>query len=361
MLKRFTGYKRLLALSALSGGAAPVERTATGNPVTFETDLARPLKSLIANFLPIQSGTGDPSPTNIRPITGWTGLDVWHTEMNILDTEKRHLENSILYLGFDDAGYNLFLKAGTYRLTVEYAEGKSSSAYIRKDGDNANTIWTNGEGSTGTITLSKDGFYRVYLYRSGLASSDVVSFSFSFGSETVQIKEGAPTTLPVTWTTHGTIYGGYVDLMTGEVWGTWQAYTFTGEENMSVGSYSGTGGVRINSSALDSLAPKYGTGMSNKAVKEASVPSQISRLGFRIGSGSSLLAFFVPDTLIEGEITATKFKGWLAENSLMICVELESPVLITTLTPTQITALIGNNTVWSDANGDCEIKFLKKG
>ena len=60
MLKRYTGYKRLLALAALSGGAAPVERTATGNPLTFQTDLSKPLKSLLIPFTPVQSGTGDP-------------------------------------------------------------------------------------------------------------------------------------------------------------------------------------------------------------------------------------------------------------------------------------------------------------
>jgi hypothetical protein len=44
---------------------------ATGAIATFEgEDL--PLKSLTASIVPVQAGSGDPSPTNVRPISGWT-------------------------------------------------------------------------------------------------------------------------------------------------------------------------------------------------------------------------------------------------------------------------------------------------
>lgn len=35
-----------------------------------------PLKSLVVGINPIQSGSGDPSPTNVRPISGWTSMTV---------------------------------------------------------------------------------------------------------------------------------------------------------------------------------------------------------------------------------------------------------------------------------------------
>lgn len=44
---------------------------ASGPIATFEgEDL--PLKSLTASIVPVQAGSGDPSPTNVRPISGWT-------------------------------------------------------------------------------------------------------------------------------------------------------------------------------------------------------------------------------------------------------------------------------------------------
>ena len=38
-----------------------------------------PVKSLVAQIAPVQSGSGDPSPTNIRPISGWTSATVTRT------------------------------------------------------------------------------------------------------------------------------------------------------------------------------------------------------------------------------------------------------------------------------------------
>lgn len=99
----FLTTEDLLFLAGASG-AKGVEDTATGNPVTFITDLAKPLKSLVANFLPIQS-SGTPSPDNVLPITGWTGVNVSHTGKNLFDKTgavkyERYLsgtENSWIY------------------------------------------------------------------------------------------------------------------------------------------------------------------------------------------------------------------------------------------------------------------------
>ena len=42
-----------------------------------------PLKSLKVNIEPVQSGSGDPSPTNIRPITGWRAVKAIRTRKNL--------------------------------------------------------------------------------------------------------------------------------------------------------------------------------------------------------------------------------------------------------------------------------------
>ena len=44
----------------------------------------------------------------------------------------------------------------------------------------------------------------------------------------------------------------------------------------------------------------------------------------------------------------------------LIAYKLATPVLLATLTPQQVNALVGVNTVWSDADG-IELTFLKKG
>lgn len=42
----------------------------------FYTDMVAPLKKMLVNITPIQSGSGTPSPTNVRPISGHTSVSV---------------------------------------------------------------------------------------------------------------------------------------------------------------------------------------------------------------------------------------------------------------------------------------------
>ena len=49
---------------------------AEGTVATFSDGTDLPLKNLMVNIEPVQSGTGDPSPSNIRPISGWDAVGV---------------------------------------------------------------------------------------------------------------------------------------------------------------------------------------------------------------------------------------------------------------------------------------------
>lgn len=64
------------------------EHIVEGNPVTFDAYLGlETVKSLTLTMNPIQSGTGDPSPTNIRPISGRNSVDVVVTGENYATVE----------------------------------------------------------------------------------------------------------------------------------------------------------------------------------------------------------------------------------------------------------------------------------
>lgn len=80
-----TPLRKLLLMKIASGGGKLVEYTVTGNPVTFETDVAKPLPSVLASWQPHQSGSGDPSPSNVRPVVGMDGVNVWQTGKNLFD------------------------------------------------------------------------------------------------------------------------------------------------------------------------------------------------------------------------------------------------------------------------------------
>lgn len=54
----------------------PVEKTVSGAIVHITDALAAPVSALSVAIEPVQSGSGDPSPSNIRPISGWTGANI---------------------------------------------------------------------------------------------------------------------------------------------------------------------------------------------------------------------------------------------------------------------------------------------
>lgn len=56
--------------------------------VTFDASAAdMPLKQLVVDIEPVQAGSGDPSPTNVRPISGWTGCNVYRSGINVWDED----------------------------------------------------------------------------------------------------------------------------------------------------------------------------------------------------------------------------------------------------------------------------------
>lgn len=75
-----TPIRKLLLMKMFAGGVPISEYTATGNPLTFNTNVVKPLKSLVLPWTPVQSGTGDPSPENVRSISGVSALNVWQND-----------------------------------------------------------------------------------------------------------------------------------------------------------------------------------------------------------------------------------------------------------------------------------------
>ena len=71
--------------------------TAEGTEIAaFDDALARPLRSLSVSFSPKQDGSGTPSLDNLRPITGWTGMTIYHSSEDVSDPDELVLDwNSV--------------------------------------------------------------------------------------------------------------------------------------------------------------------------------------------------------------------------------------------------------------------------
>ena len=66
---------------------APQEKTATGTDVVFRTDIPANLTECKLYFDFLQSGSGTPSPQNVRPISGWKDFSVYHSGENKQDAD----------------------------------------------------------------------------------------------------------------------------------------------------------------------------------------------------------------------------------------------------------------------------------
>ena len=86
MMHEWSTMKRLIYLrgNPATGGGGGSPLTVTGaTPLLMPGAVAKPLRAATFQISPVQSGSGDPSPSNVRPITGWTGANVTVTGMNL--------------------------------------------------------------------------------------------------------------------------------------------------------------------------------------------------------------------------------------------------------------------------------------
>ena len=81
-------YDKDAVNALINASGVTAELDVSGSIASFQTNLAEDLSRLTVSIEPVQSGSGDPSPSNIRPISG-------HTEAVVTRTEKNWLPNDL--------------------------------------------------------------------------------------------------------------------------------------------------------------------------------------------------------------------------------------------------------------------------
>lgn len=126
-----------------SGAARPLPATAEGNPAQIWPDAGSALRPVTA-LAPLQSGSGDPSPDNVRPISGRTGVTITHSN------EAESHEYTIA-LPETVYGGTLDWDTGVLTVTHKYREfdgtetwGMDSSGIWAGNNGNSFYTWLNG-------------------------------------------------------------------------------------------------------------------------------------------------------------------------------------------------------------------------
>lgn len=130
-----------------------LSHTVSGDIASFRTPSRVPIESLKFHFLPKQEGSGDPSPTNIRPITGWTGLNGRRARKNLLKFNKNWVSNPFTSNGIT--------------FTVHYKQDGSFDYINVKGARTAPNVFYN-LNYFGATTAMKPGHYVVSGYITGV-------------------------------------------------------------------------------------------------------------------------------------------------------------------------------------------------
>ena len=198
-----------------------------------------PLKSCIVQIEPVQEGTGDPSPDNVRPISGWTGAKVTRTGKNLLPISTvRHRE-----INYSDGFYNvrftavstterrlfgnwgianavsLGLAGGTYIWHGEYVSingGAVCSTNIRVSphGKEKYEVWAP---NTARVINDDDKFFILLYFGSANTTYDCkVGIQIELGSTATDYEPYQGETYDITFPSEaGTVYGGSLDVSNG--------------------------------------------------------------------------------------------------------------------------------------------------
>lgn len=320
-----------------------VEYTSIGPApiLTFEANSELPLKALSVNMEPIQEGTGDPSPENVRPISGRQSVKVTRAGVNVWDEEW---ENGI-YSSSGKTGGDAYIRCKnlisvvpgqSYRFVAPaitiYAWGYSDLEYSNAL---SITIFT-------PFTVPDGVRYIGFAISKSQYGSDTYRNDISLNYPATDTEYHPGTVASVEIPLGQTVYGGTVDVTTGEMvvdratvdMGTleWQEYSGNSPRFVTYLQDAKPGVIGSVSSAFCSMFKTVATGYDSGTYDDYS---------FYISASKYL---HVRDTQYTDKVS---FKT--AMSGVQLCYELAQPITIT-LTPEQLTTVLGTNNVWSDAD-----------
>lgn len=345
----------------------------SGNPVVCYPVAGYPL-GVKSKWEPMQEGSGDPSPENIRPIKGRDSVTVERCGENILNPKeyKSTTTNGITFTVNDDKSVHII---GTAKQRAVFRLYRYANKLSLPDGSYVfSTIANVPSGMRALI-----GFYNnsgIYIrnlleLNAGQSSTTASLYGVEWLDGFLDVSKGTTvdttlypmivsgTTVPTSYTPYTcqtntltlpeTVYGGEVDARTGEGQETWRLLNNPSSYNYYEGTAEG-GWVQSEDAVAWFL---YNPAFFSKEPKVLSnifnVVSDIAHTvnPYTIGGKNNYIAFRLPRSVAA---TRNDVKNWLASNGVEIAFEAITPTPFTATGAQPIPALAGVNTVLTDAD-----------
>lgn len=326
-----------------------------------------PVSSLKVALEPIQIGSGDPSPTNIRPISGHTSASVQRTGKNLIDNKlttstSRNVTATVnadksVYLNGTASSSGYFTMDGGFasaRAELLPWMKKDGTRFIMSGGNGQQLIFYTEDGTSlstitvdsGEFTIPNDAVYYGYFIRiqNGTAYDRTIYPMIRLASDTdgtYEPYQGQTVTIDL----NGTRYGGTLDVTTGVLTVTWGTITLDGSESWqgtpSTGWYTDMHTLKkYKSNYVGAIyADKLVTGREQGAIS-----------GYYDNSDAyptQNWLYYYKNTFT----TASEAKSYFQTNPTQIVYELATPTTIQ-LTPTQVKTLLGYNNISSTGTVD---------
>lgn len=370
----------------------PMEET--GNPVTCYPVAGYPL-GVKASWEPTQEGSGEPSPDNIRPISGRDAVKVERCGGNVIEFLSTYDSSSGIKIAVD-AEKNITLNGtldGKGNISIgmcqlHWVAEKNYTMYVKKVGGSASL--GSGDGITfaySLFTTDYNHYFRgdtnstnlnAYIVRDvALVETELIFMlqcwrdGTKFDNYKFQIEVVEGTTAPTTYapytgqtatlTLPHTIYGGTVDAVTGEGQETWKLVTLDGTESWN------TWGLNARNPAVTGFYTydiKDYDVINTKAICSHLVSETDAWGGKKVGIGLAdggqtryliynMSTSLLPDISVGNEVASLKAylaAQYAAGTPVQIAYKLATPTPFTATGAQPIPALSGANTVLTDAD-----------
>ena len=235
-----------MANTIINGGASPYPKTVGPAAIASFSDGAQdaPLKSLVFNIEPVQSGSGDPSPTNIRPISGWTQVDVTRAGGNLFpykDIESQTKNGVTITIEKSNGAITNIHMQGTATAAFSVSFSVNSDQWVLPKGEcklyiggdkptqirtfdiNVRKAGTTSDisasGGVTTFTLSEQTTFSsayIWIYSGAVLNNNIIPVIVQSGVDT-SVKYPITQRQSITISLGQTVYGGYVDVVRGKL------------------------------------------------------------------------------------------------------------------------------------------------
>ena len=340
------------------GGGIEFTKIESGSLVSVNDAADLPVVDLAVEIKAVQSGIGDPSPSNVRPISGWSSVGVtrasiniwdeqtllgyfdntgaWNTSATILSSKNAiPVSPNTTYYIKGQSGVNMYVTYWTKR--VNSGESHQDS-FISRSSNVSNSVITTPANCYALHFNIASAYGTTYQNDISINNPSTDTAYHAYTGATVNIALGQ------------TVYGGSLDVTSGVMTVTHGSKLFSDLSWTKHSSYANTYYADVpdikagaTSILVNAICSAY------KAVTRQNQTQQATNYSFSATSQNNRV-FVIDDSYQD----LTAFETGTA--TYRIVYELAQPVTVQ-LTPTEVETLLGINNIWADSGDILNLEY----